>query len=340
MLGSGRRVHMPSNKDSAVSAASNGGKPMQLTGIHHLTAVTADASGNHDFYTRVLGLRLVKKTVNQDDVSAYHLFYADGEANPGTDITFFDWPAPRERRGTHSISRTGLRVSGDSLDWWAARLSDLGVSTGRIETLDGRASLDLEDPEGQRLRLVAAPEPAGQPWDQSPVPAPHQIHGLGPITISVPELAPTQAVLTQVMNMAKVRDYASPDGQGQVHVFQMGEGGAAAELHVAVQPGLPAAQQGAGGVHHVAFRVPDTAALTEWTNRVRGFRVPNSGEVERFYFRSLYFREPGGNLFELATDGPGFDVDEPRDTMGQGLSLPPFLEPRRAAIEAGLKPLD
>lgn len=313
---------------------------MQLTGIHHLTAITADAAGNNRFYTDTLGLRRVKKTVNQDDTSAYHLFFADGAGTPGTDITFFDWPAPRERRGTHSISRTGLRVSGDSLDWWAARLSDLGVSSGRIETLDGRASLDLEDPEGQRLRLVAAPEPAGQPWDQSPVPAPHQIHGLGPITISVPELAPTQAVLTQVMNMAKVRDYASPDGQGQVHVFQMGEGGAAAELHVAVQPGLPAAQQGAGGVHHVAFRVPDTAALTEWTNRVRGFRVPNSGEVERFYFRSLYFREPGGNLFELATDGPGFDVDEPRDTMGQGLSLPPFLEPRRAAIEAGLKPLD
>ena len=313
---------------------------MQLTGIHHLTAITADAAGNNRFYTDTLGLRRVKKTVNQDDTSAYHLFFADGAGTPGTDITFFDWPAPRERRGTHSISRTGLRVSGDSLDWWAARLSDLGVSSGRIETLDGRASLDLEDPEGQRLRLVAAPEPAGQPWDQSPVPAPHQIHGLGPITISVPELAPTQAVLTQVMNMAKVRDYASPDGQGQVHVFQMGEGGAAAELHVAVQPGLPAAQQGAGGVHHVAFRVPDTAALTEWTNRVRGFRVPNSGEVERFYFRSLYFREPGGNLFELATDGPGFDVDEPRDTMGQGLSLPPVLESRRAAIEAGLKPLD
>ena len=313
---------------------------MQLTGIHHLTAITADAAGNNRFYTAILGLRRVKKTVNQDDTSAYHLFYADGAGTPGTDITFFDWPAAPERRGGRSVIRTGLRVAEASLDWWAARLAASGATVGPIQMLDGRASLDLEDPEGQRLRLVAAPEPAGQPWDQSPVPAPHQIHGLGPITISVPELAPTQAVLTQVMNMAKVRDYASPDGQGQVHVFQMGEGGAAAELHVAVQPGLPAAQQGAGGVHHVAFRVPDTAALTEWTNRVRGFRVPNSGEVERFYFRSLYFREPGGNLFELATDGPGFDVDEPRDTMGQGLSLPPFLEPRRAAIEAGLKPLD
>jgi glyoxalase family protein len=313
---------------------------MQLTGIHHLTAITADAAGNNRFYTETLGLRRVKKTVNQDDTSAYHLFFADGAGTPGTDITFFDWPAARERRGTHSISRIGLRVAEDSLDWWAAHLSDRGLTTGKVTMLDGRASLDIEDPEGQRLRLVGAPDPMGQPWDQSPVPTQHQIHGLGPITISVPDLAPTEAMLTQVMNMARVRDYPSPDGQGTVHVFGMGDGGAAAELHVAVQPGLPPAQQGAGGVHHVAFRVPDTAALTDWANRVRTFRLPNSGEVERFYFRSLYFREPGGNLFELATDGPGFDVDEPHETMGRGLSLPPFLEGRRAAIEAGLKPLD
>lgn len=310
---------------------------MQLTGIHHLTAITADAAGNNRFYTDTLGLRRVKKTVNQDDTSAYHLFFADGAGTPGTDITFFDWPVGRERRGTHAITRTGLRVAEESLDYWADRLNG---RAGPITTLDGRASLDVEDPEGQRLRLIAAPEPVGEPWADSPVPAPHQIRGLGPITISVPDLAPTQALLTRVMNMTQVRDYASPDGAGQVHVFQMGPGGAAAELHVAVQPGLPTAQQGAGGVHHVAFRVPDTAALTAWAQRVAGFRVPNSGEVERYYFRSLYFREPGGNLFELATDGPGFDVDEPRATMGQGLSLPPFLEGKRAAIEAGLKPLD
>ncbi|MDM7458713.1 MAG: VOC family protein, partial [Paracoccus sp. (in: a-proteobacteria)] len=160
------------------------------------------------------------------------------------------------------------------------------------------------------------------------------------ITISVPELAPTQTVLTRVMNMRCVRDYASPDGQGHVHVFEMGRGGAAAELHVAVQPGLPRAREGAGGVHHLAFRVPDPDALTQWARHIAGFSIPNSGEVERFYFRSLYFREPGGNLFELATDGPGFDVDEPFETMGQALSLPPFLESKRARIEAGLKPLE
>ncbi|MCF3973233.1 ring-cleaving dioxygenase [Paracoccus salsus] len=313
---------------------------MQLAGIHHLTAITADAPGNNRFYTQTLGLRRVKKTVNQDDTSAYHLFFADGAGTAGTDITFFDWPASPERRGTQSISRTGLRVAEDSLEYWAGRLADLGVSSGRIATLDGRPSLDVEDPEGQRLRLVAAPQPVGEPWARSPVPEEHQIRGLGPITISVPELAPTEAVLTQVMNMTKVRDYASPDGEGTVHVFEMGKGGAAAELHVAVQPGLPVAQQGAGGVHHVAFRVPGKPELSEWAQRVARFKIPNSGEVERHYFRSLYFREPAGNLFEIATDGPGFDVDEPRETMGESLSLPPFLEDKRDRIEAGLKPLD
>lgn len=313
---------------------------MSLIGMHHLTAITADAPANKRFYTGTLGLRLVKKTVNQDDTSAYHLFYADGQGNAGTDITFFDWPAARERRGTRSISRTGLRVAEDSLDYWAGRLADAGLAMGRVGMLDGRASLDFEDPEGQRLRLVADGPGAAHPWVQSPVPAAHQIRGLGPVTISVPELAPTEALLTGVLGMRRLRDYASPDGEGVVHVFAMGEGGPAAELHVAVQPGLPVARQGAGGVHHVAFRVADRAALSEWAQRVRGFRIPSSGEVERFYFRSLYFREPGGNLFELATDGPGFAVDEPAATMGEALSLPPFLESRRAQIEAGLKPLD
>lgn len=314
---------------------------MDLTGIHHLTAITANAPENKRFYTDTLGLRLVKKTVNQDDTTAYHLFYADGLASPGTDLTFFDWPAARERRGTHSISRTGLRIAPDSFDFWAGRLGDAGLAADAPRLLDGRNSLDFEDPEGQRFRLTDdGGAGVAHPWDRSPVPAEHQIRGLGPITISVPELAPTEAVLTGVMNMRRVRDYDSPDGQGQVHVFEMGPGGPAAELHVAVQPGLPVARQGAGAVHHVAFRTPDAAAIAEWAERLRALRVPSSGEVERYYFRSLYFREPGGNLFEIATDGPGFAVDEPLDALGETLSLPPFLENRRAEIEARLKPLD
>ncbi|MDO5606544.1 MAG: ring-cleaving dioxygenase [Paracoccus sp. (in: a-proteobacteria)] len=310
---------------------------MDLTGIHHLTAITADAPANNRFYTETLGLRRVKKTVNQDDTSAYHLFFADGAGSPGTDLTFFDWPVARERRGTHSISRTGLRVDEASLDYWAGRLRDAGLSAGAIDATDSRATLDFEDPEGQRFRLTADQPGAAHPWDRSPVPAAHQIRGLGPITISVPDLAPTEAVLTRVMNMRRVRDYAGPDGQ--VHVFEMGAGGPASELHVAVEPDLPVARQGAGAVHHVAFRTPDVPAIQGWAQRLNEFRIPSSGEVERYYFRSLYFREPGGNLFEIATDGPGFAVDEPFETMGEALSLPPFLEPRRAEIEARLKPL-
>ncbi|WP_206454836.1 ring-cleaving dioxygenase [Aurantimonas marina] len=310
-----------------------------LKGIHHLTAITADAPGNLRFYTDVLGLRLVKKTVNQDDTSAYHLFYADGKASPGTDITFFDFPAAPERRGTNAISRTGLRVAGrDSLEFWRDRLTEAGVAVGDTRELDGRASLDFEDPEGQRLRLIDdGGKGDANPCDGSSVPEAHQIRGLGPIVMSVPDLGRTEPILTEIMNMRKTRTYEA-DG-ASVHAFEMGEGGPAAELHVAVEPNLSRAGQGAGGVHHVAFRAADIEELHEWTERVQGFRVPSSGEVERYYFRSLYFREPNGILFEIATDGPGFAVDEPMESLGQSLSLPPFLEPRREQIEANLKPL-
>ncbi len=306
---------------------------MQLTGIHHLTAVTADAAGNHAFYTNTLGMRMVKKTVNQDDTSAYHLFYADGRGSPGADITFFDWPTPPERRGTRSIVRTGLRVgSVESLGYWADRLG------GNVMERDGRPTLDVEDPEGQRLSLVVdGGRGEAHPWAKSPVPAEHQVRGLGPITISVPDLGPTEGILTGVMNMRKARTY--PLGAVTVHVYEMGDGGPAAELHVAVEPGARPHSPGAGGVHHVAFRVPTFAKYDAWAARLNELRVGNSGPVDRFYFRSLYFREPNGILFELATDGPGFHADEPMETLGEKLSLPPFLEGRRASIESGLKPL-
>ena len=315
---------------------------MQLTGIHHLTAVSADAPGNVRFYTHVLGLRLVKKTVNQDDVAAYHLFYADGIASPGSDLTFFDFPTKRERRGNHTITRTGLRVGGGaSLNWWQKHLTAVDVTMGEIAERDGRLTLDFEDPEGQRLSLIDDQgKGEAHPWAKSPVPTEHQIRGLGPITMTIPDLAPTDAVLTQVMNMRQVRDYPHPESnKDRVHVYKMGEGGPAAELHVAVRPDLPAAHPGAGGVHHVAFRTPDNAQYDAWAQRLAQLRIPNSGKVDRFYFRSLYFREPNGILFEIATDGPGFAADEPLEKLGERLALPPFLEGRRAEIEAGLKPL-
>ena len=315
---------------------------MQLTGIHHLTAVSADASGNLAFYTRVLGMRLVKKTVNQDDVRAYHLFYADGRASPGSDLTFFDFPAPPEQRGNHTITRTALRVRDEqTVTWWHERLRAAGVWVGEVAMRDGRATLDFEDPEGQRLSLVAdGGEGASYPWEKSPVPVDRQIRGLGPITMTVPALAPTDGVLTQVMNMRRAREYPHPESaKHRVQVYEMGNGGPAAELHVAERPDLPMAHPGAGGVHHVAFRTPDFAQYDAWAQRLAQMRVPNSGKVDRFYFRSLYFREPNGILFEIATDGPGFAADEPMESLGERLALPPFLEGRRAAIEAGLKPL-
>jgi len=314
---------------------------MQLTGLHHLTAVTAQASRNHKFYTDTLGMRLVKKTVNQDDVSAYHLFYADGLASPGSDLTFFDWPVGREKRGTHSINRTGLRVSGQAaIDWWLKRFKEMGVAHQPAVERDGRVTVDFEDFEGQRLMLVDdGGLGEGNAWDKSPVPAEYQIRGLGPVIMSVPELKQTDLVLTRVMNMTPERNYAPMHGSNNAtHVYRMKGEGPAAELHVAVEPGLPAAQQGAGGVHHVAFRTPD-ADYEAWADRLRQLRVPSSGPVDRFYFKSLYFREPNGILFEIASDGPGFTADEPLATLGERLALPPFLEPRRKEIEAGLKPL-
>jgi glyoxalase family protein len=314
---------------------------MQLTGIHHLTAISAKPRENLVFYTGVLGMRLVKKTVNQDDVSAYHLFYADGKANPGTDLTFFDFPAAPERRGANSISRTGLRVSGEkSMEYWRDRLSKASGHSGDVTEVDGRLTLPFEDGEGQRLVLVddGGAGPAS-PWEESPVPVEHQIRGLGPIVLSVHDPARLEKVLTGVMNMRKVRDYATPHARARIHVFAMGEGGPAAELHIVEQKDAPVARQGAGGVHHVAFRTPDDAQYEAWARRLNELGVPNSGAVDRFYFRSLYFREPNGILFEIATDGPGFATDEPMQRLGEKLALPPFLEPRRAEIEAGLKPL-
>ncbi len=314
---------------------------MQLTGIHHLTAITADAAANHDFYTRVLGLRLVKKTVNQDDVSAYHLFYADGRGSPGSDITFFDWPAPPAVHGRQSISCTSFRVPAASLEWWRQCFDAHDVTYGEITERAGRRVLDFVDMEGQRLCLTAD-EVDGEShvWSRSPVPAERQIMGLGPISLTLAELQPTARVLTDVLNMWKVDDVVDVDEHGATtHVFAMGDGGAAAELHVTIAPGLQPARQGAGGVHHVAFRVPDEA-YQAWAARLVEHGMPSSGPIDRFYFKSLYFREPGGVLFELATDGPGFAADEPLESLGKALSLPPFLEDRRTEIEAGLKPID
>jgi glyoxalase family protein len=317
---------------------------MQLHGIHHVTAVTGDAPRNLDFYTRTLGLRLVKKTVNQDDISAYHLFYADALGTPGTDMTFFDWPdTGPDVRGTDSIVRTLFRVSGRAaLDYWAARFAALGVRHEPVTTFAGRAQLDFEDFEGQRLALVddgGAPF-EGATWDGAGIPSEHAIRGFFGVTLSLPRLDPVGTILTGVLNFTEQARIVNPDDPGEtVHLFTMDDGGPGKEVRVIVQPGAGPAFLGRGGVHHVAFRLRDEDEQRAWRDRLNRVGLRHSGPIDRFYFKSLYFRISRGILFELATDGPGFAADEPLEALGQRLALPPFLEPQRARIEAGLKPL-
>jgi glyoxalase family protein len=315
----------------------------ELLGLHHVTAITAAAAQNRRFYTETLGMRLVKKTVNQDDVSAYHLFYADGKGSPGTDLTFFDFAGiVAQRHGNNSITRTGLRVRGvESLAWWLARFDQLQVRHSKILQRDRYTLIDFEDPEGQPLTLMADDRPGpGEIWTNSPVPPEHQIRGLGPVTLTIPRLQGTHEVLTKVLSMRPAREYFREDEEGfPVHVYEMGEGGPGGEVNLQVRPDLAPHHPGAGGVHHVAFRVPDEESYHAWASRLQELRIPNSGKIDRFYFRSLYFREPNSILFELATDGPGFATDEAPSELGERLALPPFLESRRAQIEANLKPL-
>ena len=316
---------------------------LELLGVHHVTAITAQAAQNRSFYTGTLGMRLVKKTVNQDDVSAYHLFYADGKGSPGTDLTFFDFAgARRQRAGNNSITRTGLRVQGpEALRWWVDRFDQFQVRHSEILERDQYALIDFEDPEGQPLTLVSdLGSDLGEIWPKSPVPPEYQIRGLGPVTLTVPGLQGTHEVLSEVLKMRPVREYNQPGPENfTVQVYEMGRGGPAGEIHLQVRTELALHRPGAGGVHHVAFRIPDEQSYHAWATRLDELSIPNSGEVDRYYFRSLYFREPNSILFELATDGPGFATDETLAELGERLALPPFLEGRRAQIEANLKPL-
>lgn len=320
---------------------------MEFKGIHHVSAITKTASENFQFYTKVLGLRLIKKTVNQDDISVYHLFYGDEVGNPGTELTFFEIPnAGRNVDGNNSISALSLRVPNDqALDFWTRRLDEFGVEHEEVKQRAGRATLAFKDFEGQRLVLVSDENntgvPGGKPWDRSPVPAEFAILGLGPVQLTVAQPDLTISVLTELMGFRRKGQYPSfVEGQPDIIVFETGEGGTGAEVHLEERTDLAPERLGRGGVHHVAFRVEDEEELRAWITQIRGARFPNSGFVDRFYFRSLYFREPNGILFEVATDGPGFATDEDPAHLGESLALPPFLEPKRAQIEAHLKPLD
>jgi glyoxalase family protein len=321
---------------------------MQLGGLHHVTAVTANAARNVEFYTQVLGMRLVKKTVNQDDVTAYHLFYGDEIGHAGTEMTFFDWSnIGRQQVAAGTISATAFRVPGrDALEQWVRRFDALGVAHGEIVDHAGRAVLQFTDPEGQRLELVDdsvagdVPQVApGAPWAKSPVPAAWGIRGLEGVSLTLKGIEPTAQVLTQVLGFRQASEHTQ-DGH-RVVTFEVGPGGPGAEVRLVERPDLVRNPHvGAGGVHHVAFRTPDEREHAEWREHLAQAGLAVTPVIDRYYFRSIYFREPGGVLFEIATEGPGFATDEDVEHLGERLSLPPFLEPYRTEIEAGLRPIE
>lgn len=315
---------------------------MQLHGVHHVTAVTSQVNINVQFYTRVLGLRLVKKTVNQDDVSAYHLFYADKLGSPGTDMTFFDWPTiGPNQRGTDSIANTVFRVNGRAaLDYWLARFEEYNVQHRGITSFAGRDMVGLEDPEGQHLTLMDDQGAAfeGEVWDGAGIPPEYAIRGFYGVALSTPSLAYLGPVLTQILNFEEIDRLTMNDEA--VVIYGMDGGGPGREMHVFEQPGARVARLGAGGVHHVAYRVRDEEEHMAWQQRLARAGVGVTPVIDRFYFQSIYFRISNNILFEIATDGPGFATDEPLEALGERLALPPFLEPRRAEIEAGLRPIE
>ncbi|WP_427125845.1 ring-cleaving dioxygenase [Priestia megaterium] len=320
---------------------------MELLGLHHVSILTGKAEKNYQFFTKVLGMRLVKKTVNQDNTQSYHLFYADGEGTPGTEVTFFDIPGlARTHQGSSDISTVSLRVkSTDSLHFWKERFEQYGVEYEEIAKRANRDTLAFKDYEGTRLLLVADNGEkgvrAGVPWKREDIPLEHAIIGLGPVTLTLGTAEPTVDVLTNIMGFRYVGSYPSLAGDHRdILVYETGEGGSGAEVHIETRPDLPKVRLGRGGVHHVAFRVPNEEEYNKWASRLNENSLPNSGKVERYYFKALYFREPNGILFELSTDTPGFATDEPLETMGQTLALPPFLEPKRKEIEEKLRPLD
>lgn len=317
---------------------------MQLNGLHHVTAVSAKIADNVEFYTQVLGLRLVKKSVNQDDVSAYHLFYADKAGSPGTDITFFDWPhiGPNVR-GSDSIAGTTFRVaSREALNFWLERFDEYGLDHGEIAHFAGRELLPFEDPEGQRLYLVndQGAEFEGEIWQRPDIPDEYTLRGFYSIILSMPSIEQLETTFTEILNFEELEQTTWIDGVAQAAIFTTRQnGGPGSEVWLLEQPNAKRARLGAGGTHHVAFRVSDFETQEAWHSHISGAGLPISNLIDRFWFRSIYFRVSKGILFEIATDGPGFAIDEEPGELGEKLVLPPFLEDRREEIEAGLTPI-
>ncbi|RXI96363.1 ring-cleaving dioxygenase [Anaerobacillus alkaliphilus] len=311
-----------------------------LKGIHHVTAITSSAEKNYEFFTYVLGMRLVKKTVNQDDIQTYHLFFADDKGSAGTDMTFFDFPGiPKGVHGTNEISKTSFRVPSDTaLDYWVKRFDRLDVKHTEIKEQFGKKTLSFVDFDDQQYQLISDEKnkgvESGTPWQKGPIPLEYAITGLGPVFVRIGNIDYFKELLERVLLFKETaRD-------GSFYLFEVGEGGNGASVIVESNTSLPPARQGYGTVHHAAFRIDDRSVLDEWNERLSSFGFSTSGYVDRYFFESLYARVAPQILFEFATDGPGFMGDEPYETLGEKLSLPPFLEPKRAEIETLVRPIE
>ena len=303
-----------------------------IPGIHHVTAIAGDPAGNVAFYAGVLGMRLVKKTVNFDDPGSYHLYYGDESGSPGTITTFFPWPGARRGRwGTGQVGTVSFAAPQGSLAWWSERLKQHGVKAERGETL-GEERLAFEDPDGLRLEIATPPAAHGRPWSRGPVPEEHALRGFARVTLAVADHEGTAALLTEAMGFRPVAE------SSQRFRFAAGDG-IAAQVDVLEVPDAGPGRIAVGNVHHVAWRAPSEAEQLGWRERLADHGVDVTPVLDRQYFRSVYFREPGGVLFEIATDPPGFATDEAPDQLGTALKLPPWLEPQRARIEAVLPPL-
>jgi glyoxalase family protein len=303
-----------------------------LTGIHHITCIAGDAQENLDFYVGVMGMRLVKKSVNQDSPDTYHLFYADGDAHPGTDLTFFPWPGmPKGRDGTGIAGEIGLAIPVDAIDFWRGRLTQRGVTVSPIAMRrDGRA-ITFRDPHGLPLALVETSDRREfTPWDKSSVPADRQIRGLHSVRLKERDLRLVEPFLTGTLGFVNMGE------EEGWHRFGLGSGGSGLHLEIMELPDVPRGQWGVGSMHHVAWRVPDDKTELAVREKVALAHRRPTEVIDRFWFKSVYFLEPGGVLFELATDGPGFAVDEEMETLGERLVLPPWLEQSRGEIEAAL----
>lgn len=312
-----------------------------LKGIHHVTAITSDAKKIYEFFTYTLGLRLVKKTVNQDDIQTYHLFFADDKGSPGTDMTFFDFKGvSKGKEGTNSISRTSFRVPNDlALDYWLKRFDMYDVKHQDIQTLFGRKVIYFEDFDGQKYALFSDEDvegiSSGTPWQKGPVPNEYAITGLGPIFLNTSDINYMTQVLVDMLYMKKIQN------QDTLTLFEMGEGGNGASVIVKNTKDMDYGTQGYGSIHHVAFRIENLDELYEWVDHLDQLGARHSGYVDRFYFKSLYTRLHPGILFEFATEGPGFiDDEEDYETLGETLALPPRFRNQREYVEKVVKPID